>query len=67
MLGEAVTMAEASFLDFGGPGPFADLASPFAPGPVPEGWEVFPTKAQPRSSVLRAQRNLEVVSLGPGD
>ncbi len=66
MLGEAVTMAEASFLDFGGPGPFADLASPFAPGPVPEGWEVFPTKAQPRSSVLRAQRNLEVVSLGPG-
>jgi 4-hydroxythreonine-4-phosphate dehydrogenase len=69
LLGEALTMAEGSFLNFGGDtavGPFADLPSPFIPGPVPQGWEVFPTKAQPKFSVLRGQGDLEVVSLGPG-
>jgi len=64
ILGEAITMAEASFMDFGGPGPFAELASPFEPGPVPEGWEVFPAKSRPRPSVQRSQRDLEVVSRG---
>ncbi len=67
LLGEALTMAEASFLDFGGGpsvGPFAELASPFAPGPVPSGWEVFPAKGQARFSALRTQQNLEVVSRG---
>ena len=66
ILGEALTMAEASFMDFGGPGPFAELASPFEPGPVPEGWEVFPAKSRPRPSVQRSQRDLEVISQGPG-
>jgi len=68
LLEEALTMAEASFLDFGGGtalGPFADLASPFTPGPVPEGWEVFPAKSQPKCSVIRGQGDLEVISLGP--
>jgi len=68
LLEEALTMAEASFLDFGGSpsvGPYAFLPSPFEPGPVPEGWEVFPAKTRPAFSVLRGQRDLEVISVGP--
>jgi 4-hydroxythreonine-4-phosphate dehydrogenase len=67
ILAEALTMAEASFLNFDGSasaGPFAGLASPFMPGPVPEGWEVFPAKTRPNVAMFRGQRDLEVISLG---
>ena len=45
LLEEARLIAEAAFLDFevGAAGPFAALPSPFLPGPVPEGWEIFPS------------------------
>ncbi len=69
ILEEAVTMAEASFLSFGeapAPSPYAGLPSPFAPGPVPEGWEVFPAKAGLGFSTRRTQGDIEVVSRGPG-
>jgi 4-hydroxythreonine-4-phosphate dehydrogenase len=65
LLGEAVTMAEASFLDFGnGSGPFSDISSPFEAGPAPEGWEIFPAKGRPEFSAFGGQVDLEVISLG---
>ena len=50
-LAEAVVMAEASFMDFNlheVATPFEHVASPFSPGGIPEGWEIFPSK--PRKS-----------------
>ena len=60
-LQDAVVQAEASFLQFdaGASGPWAEVASPFAPGPVPEGWEIFPAAPSP---VLAGDRGIEVVS-----
>lgn len=68
ILEEALTMAEASFLSFGetpASSPYAELPSPFAPGPVPEGWEVFPAKPGLGLSTRRTQGDIEVVSRGP--
>lgn len=67
MLEEALTMAEASFMNFGdSASPYAELPSPFDASPAPEGWEVFPAKTRPDFSVLGAQHDLEVISVGHG-
>jgi 4-hydroxythreonine-4-phosphate dehydrogenase len=66
LLSEAVTQAEASFLDFsetGGTGPFADLASPFPLGAVPEGWEIFPARKE-GMPLLGGQRGIEIIHRG---
>jgi 4-hydroxythreonine-4-phosphate dehydrogenase len=67
ILSEALIQAEASFMEFGtrsGSSPFAHVASPFDPGPLPEGWDIFPAKVQPFSA-LGGQRDIEVISRGP--
>jgi 4-hydroxythreonine-4-phosphate dehydrogenase len=67
ILVDAIVQAEASFLDFNssGGGPYANQASPFPAGPVPDGWQVFPSEApaqtQPRPA---GQRGLEVLLTG---
>lgn len=46
-LAEAVVMAEAAFMDFDleeVATPFEHVPSPFSPGAIPEGWEIFPSK-----------------------
>lgn len=48
-LAEAVVMAEAAFMDFDltdSGTPFQHVPSPFIPGAIPEGWEIFPSKPQ---------------------
>ena len=45
-LAEAVVMAEAAFMDFDleeAATPFEHVPSPFSPGAIPEGWEIFPS------------------------
>lgn len=67
ILDEALVQAEASFMEFSsgvGGSPFAHVASPFDPGPLPEGWDIFPAKPHP-FSVLGGQRDIEVISKGP--
>jgi 4-hydroxythreonine-4-phosphate dehydrogenase len=63
-LQEAITLAEASFLDFnlpeGAEGPFAGVASPFHSGPLPEGWEIYPS--QPLGLPVFTGRDIEVIS-----
>ncbi|MBI4912997.1 MAG: 4-hydroxythreonine-4-phosphate dehydrogenase PdxA [Acidobacteria bacterium] len=66
-LADAVTQAQASFLDFTfdeGSGPFAHVQSPFDPGPVPAGWEIFPVRNQ-GMPLLGGQQDMEVLRLGP--
>lgn len=67
LLSEAIVQAEASFLDFSGGGatPFANLLSPFEPGPAPEGWSIFPAKPSQSVPLLGGQRDIEVISSGP--
>ena len=65
LLVEAITQAEAYFLDFqtAGIGPYDSQASPFPKGPAPSGWRVFPAEGgQPRSPRSTGQRGLEVLS-----
>jgi 4-hydroxy-L-threonine phosphate dehydrogenase PdxA len=67
LLCEALVQAEAAFMEFnagGSPSPFAHVASPFDPGPVPEGWDIFPVKG-PAFAMLGAQRDIEVIARGP--
>ena len=67
VLCEALVQAEAAFMEFntgGTPSPFAHVASPFDPGPVPEGWDIFPSKGHP-FSMLGIQRDIEVIASGP--
>jgi 4-hydroxythreonine-4-phosphate dehydrogenase len=67
ILSEALIQAEASFMEFSarsGPSPFAHVASPFDPGPLPDGWGIFPAKTQP-FSILGGQRDIEILSGGP--
>jgi len=45
------------------PSPFAHIASPFDPGPVPEGWDIFPAKGSSHS-MLGGQRDIEIVAQG---
>lgn len=50
-LAEAVVIAEAAFMDFDlneVAMPFEHVASPFSPGGIPEGWEIFPSKPRNR-------------------
>lgn len=66
ILDEALVQAEASFMEFStgvSASPFAHVASPFDPGPLPEGWDIFPAKPHP-FSVLGGQRDIEVISRG---
>ena len=68
LLVEALVQAEASFMEFSAGGtrsPFAHVASPFDPGPLPEGWDIFPSKA-PSCSMLGGQRDIEIITGGPG-
>ena len=66
VLREALVQAEASFMEFNAgssPSPFAHIASPFDPGPVPEGWDIFPAKGSSHS-MLGGQRDIEIVAQG---
>jgi 4-hydroxythreonine-4-phosphate dehydrogenase len=66
ILQDAVIQAEASFLDFNLTGtstPYSHVASPFQPGPLPEGWAIFPAKPN-AFQMLGGQRDIEVVSKG---
>jgi 4-hydroxy-L-threonine phosphate dehydrogenase PdxA len=66
LLCDALVQAEASFMEFStgaSPSPFAHVASPFDPGPIPEGWDIFPAKT-PSFSMLGGQRDIEVISRG---
>jgi 4-hydroxythreonine-4-phosphate dehydrogenase len=68
LLVEALVQAEASFMEFstgGSPSPFAHVASPFDPGPLPEGWDIFPSK-EPSFATLGGQRDIEIITGGPG-
>jgi 4-hydroxy-L-threonine phosphate dehydrogenase PdxA len=64
-LQEALTLAEASFLDFnlpeGSDSPFSSLASPFEPDSLPEGWEIYPT-APTGFKGFSGGRDIEVIS-----
>ncbi|HJV88709.1 MAG TPA: 4-hydroxythreonine-4-phosphate dehydrogenase PdxA [Holophagaceae bacterium] len=62
LLQDALVQAEASFLDFAGDptGPYAEVVSPFSSGPIPEGWEIFPSTPAP----FGGGRDIEVVSRG---
>jgi 4-hydroxythreonine-4-phosphate dehydrogenase len=62
LLQDALIQAEASFLNFEGDtsGPFAKVASPFELGPIPAGWQIFPTS----SASFGSGRDIEVVSGG---
>lgn len=65
-LDDALIQAEASFMQFNpgdGQTPYSHLASPFSPGPLPEGWTIFPIKRS-GISMLGGQRDIEVVSKG---
>jgi 4-hydroxythreonine-4-phosphate dehydrogenase len=67
LLDEALVMAEASFMKFsnGDSGtPFAHVASPFEPGPVPEGWDIFPAETH-TFSALGGRRDIEVITQSP--
>jgi 4-hydroxy-L-threonine phosphate dehydrogenase PdxA len=67
ILGEALVQAEASFMDFsagGSPSPFAHVASPFDPGPIPAGWDIFPVQGS-SFSALGGHRDIEVISRSP--
>jgi 4-hydroxythreonine-4-phosphate dehydrogenase len=65
LLKEALTLAEASFLDFnlpeGSESPFSGVASPFHAGPVPEGWEIYPSQTMNLPS-FGSGRGIEVIS-----
>ncbi|HJV22093.1 MAG TPA: 4-hydroxythreonine-4-phosphate dehydrogenase PdxA [Holophagaceae bacterium] len=62
LLQDALVQAEASFLNFASDptGPFAEVVSPFSTGPIPEGWEIFPSTPAP----FAGGRDIEVVSRG---
>ena len=67
ILCDALVQAEASFMEFSSgnsPSPFAHVASPFDPGPLPEGWDIFPAKGA-SFPMLGGQRDIEVVSRSP--
>ena len=67
MLCEALVQAEASFMEFstgGSPSPFAHVASPFDSGPVPAGWDIFPSAGQ-SFTMLGSQRDIEVIAHSP--
>lgn len=65
LLQDALIQAEASFLSFDAhaSGPFSEVPSPFGVGPIPEGWQIFPTQ----SVSFGGGRDIEVVSRGHGD
>lgn len=67
-LQEALVLAEASFLDFnlaeGETTPYGTVASPFRPGPMPEGWEIFPTRSPSLGGLVGGARDIEVISRG---
>jgi 4-hydroxythreonine-4-phosphate dehydrogenase len=68
VLCEALVQAEAAFMEFNngtGASPFAHVASPFDPGPVPEGWDIFPTRGPASFSMLGSRRDIEVVAHSP--
>lgn len=60
---EALVQAEAAFMKFSSGHPFAHVASPFDPGPIPEGWDIFPSKG-PAFSAPGGQRDIEVITRG---
>lgn len=65
-LEEACILAEASFMNFVGEeptSPYAHLPSPFHPGPIPDGWSIFPARGG-TFSALGGQRDIEVISRG---
>lgn len=66
VLEEAVIQAEAHFLSFSEDGPaspYAHIASPFDPGPLPEGWSVFPA-GRPTHALMSGVRDIEVLTPG---
>lgn len=66
-LDEALILAEASFMEFSqgtAPAPFAHVASPFDPGPIPEGWDIFPSQSHVFPT-MRGQGAIEVISSSP--
>ncbi len=66
ILEEAVVQAEAHFMNFsepGGSGPYAHIASPFDPGPLPEGWSIYPT-SRPTMALMAGARDIEVLTPG---
>jgi len=68
VLCEALVQAEAAFMQFNAgdsPSPFAHVASPFAPGPLPEGWDIFPARATSSFAMLGGRRDIEVVAHSP--
>lgn len=61
ILREALTQAEAAFMQFqDGSGPFDHVPSPFQPGPLPEGWEIFPARST-SFSMSPSRSGIEVV------
>ena len=66
LLSDAITQADASFLEFGehSPGPFADVPSPFPRDAAPDGWEIFPARSG-GMPLLTGQPGLELVRQGP--
>ena len=67
VLEEALLQAEAAFMQFSAEdsaGPYAHVASPFPPGPAPEGWDLFPG-TPPAMSTLGAGRAIEIITRGP--
>ncbi len=65
LLQDALIQAEASFLNFDPKvsGPFSEVPSPFAVGPIPEGWQIFPTQ----TVSFGGARDIEVVSRSHGE
>ncbi len=65
LLQDALVQAEASFLNFDGDpsGPYSQVVSPFSLGPIPQGWQIFPTA----TSSFGGGRDIEVVSRGHGE
>ncbi len=65
LLQDALVQAEASFLNFDSDpsGPYSQVASPFETGPLPEGWQIFPSTP----AAFGAGRDIEVVSRSHGE
>lgn len=63
---DALTQAEAAFMMFqDGGGPFEHVPSPFEPGPLPEGWEIFPATHTPFNRTA-GHGGIEIISGGSG-
>ncbi len=66
LLTEAVIQAEAHFMSFseeGTVGPYDHIASPFAPGPLPDGWSIYPGRP-PLQTLTPGSRDIEVLTRG---